>query len=517
MMDAVTSKSEPDVEFNHLVEQLRSGRPLNAKSVEFIETHLSCIFLTERHAYKLMKRVHWDFVDYRTLAARREGCLAELSVNRRTAPDVYLKVEPITYYRNKARVSGEGHVVDYLVKMKRLDETTCLKTLLEEDRLEDKQLDALAMFLTDFYTTLPPETVRAAEYLRHLYRHIEDNHDELCRAEHGLPDALVRRVFAQQTRALRRLELTIQQRISEGRIVDGHGDLRPEHIYFTPSPIAIDAIEFNAEFRQIDAADELAFLAMECEVLGHPAVGQQILATYEQASGDVVAPALLAFYKSYRATVRAKVAALRAKNARPAQQANDLLSAEDYLQRAKDYLPPLPRLIIMRGLMGSGKTTIAGMVARVLEGVRLRSDVIRHDSFGDSTENTEYGSQNYSEKARDHIYEEMLLQSETLLATGKNVVLDATFISAAWIERAIETAHLLRAQPLVIDCVCPPTLAKKRIADRKGDASEARTDLYDQQRRDQEPIPPDVEVIRLDTSAEMDDLTKRIESLKLEV
>lgn len=345
-----------------------SSYPDHPSSVQVIETHISWVFLTDRYAYKLKKPVQFEFLDFSTPELRRSACLDEVRLNKRRAPDVYLAALPITRDSDGTlELNGRGEEIDWVVQMRRLPAKMALDVVLREDRLAPEDAEAIAMHLTDFYARLPPQPLSADVYRQAFDRHIRDNGVALLAA---LPAerTRIRRIQTAQLRYLNVQAELIDDRVAAGRIVDGHGDLRPEHIYLDGRPIVIDCIEFSVELRTVDIADELSFLSMECQHLGDGRLGELVLAKYQRVCKDQIPESLLDFYCSYRALVRAKVALLRSQ-----QQTNDASrpSADvirKYIDLADHYAAALgpPCVLIVGGLMGAGKSTLARKVADAL-------------------------------------------------------------------------------------------------------------------------------------------------------
>ncbi len=457
-------------------------------AVEVIETHISWVFLTERFAFKLKKPVRFDFLDFSTVELRRRACERELKLNRRLAKNVYLDVLPITKdARGSLRLGGIGTPVDWVVKMRRLAADRTLERLATDDELTPRDIQGLANMLATFYVRKAPLTLRAADWRQRLHTHIHDNLHELIRL---LPasETRIRRSHSAQLRYVWLKSHLLDDRVCDGRIVDGHGDSRPEHVYLTTEPLVIDCIEFNDEYRQNDIVDELAFLAMECDGLGIPAVGAALLARYMELSGDVPAHSLVSFYKTYRASVRAKVAAIRAAQVCH-EAACQSRTAIRYLERVDGYLGQLgpPLLIAVGGLMGTGKSTLASALADALPAPLLQTDQIRVDLYGKQDNWAAYSEGRYSKTSRARVYKEMSTRAKRELMSSTTVVLDGTFTSPA--ERTL-LRHIAGdegAKILFIRCECPREEVLVRIGQRLqrgGDLSDARPELYDQQAAD---------------------------------
>jgi len=283
--------------------------PESPQLVEARETHMSWVFLTDHHAYKLKKPVRYDFLDFSTLEKRRLDGEEEVRLNKRLAPDIYLGTVALTLDEaGTIRVGGAGKPIEWLVKMRRLPEVHMLDRRIRRGNVTNQEIRDVALRLAEFYRQCPPVGIDAEIYLCRISDAIEINHRELARREFDLPAATIARVYAAQHTFVTRERALLEARVRGGRILEGHGDLRPEHICLAPDPVVIDCLEFNRELRTVDPADELAFLAMECAYLGAPAVGDLLACTCLAAIGDAPAARLATFYRLYRATMRARLA-----------------------------------------------------------------------------------------------------------------------------------------------------------------------------------------------------------------
>ena len=475
------------------------------RNVELMETHISWIFLTDRYAYKLKKPVRFEFLDYSTPELRHHACLEELRLNRRQAPDVYLAVLPITRDPNgRLAINGHGEEVDWVVQMRRLPSENALNVQLREGRLTSENAEAIARFLANSYSELIPIRLTAGEYRRALERHIRANGAALLDASFA-DVAKVRQAQIAQLRYLSVRADVFDGRVAAGRIVEGHGDLRPEHIYLNGQPIVIDCIEFSEELRNVDIADDLSFLAMECERLGDGDLGNRVMATYQQVGGDRVPATLLAFYRSYRACVRAKVMLLRSeqRSAHRSEQEDELM--RQYIDLAARHAAELgpPMLLIVGGLMGSGKSTLSTELAEAFNIALFSTDRIRRSMLGASQTLASYGEGKYQPDMRNRVYDELLRQAGEALKNGESIILDGTFLTGCLRQQAYRLAERHGAVPLFVHCTCPRPVAYTRIQKRaetgQGE-SEARVELYDLQARDVEPPWADEPYLDVDTT-----------------
>ena len=304
--------------------------PDRPQQVDAIETHMSWVFLTEHYAYKLKKPVRYDFLDFSTVEARQADCAAELSLNRRLAPDVYLGVVPLTLdAAGDLHLDGPGKAVDWLVQMRRLPSERMLDSLLQTGTVSAADIRRLALCLAGFYRTSPPLGMGAVAYRERLAHSVLDTWLALAEPAFGLAETQVDAIHEAQLSFLTHHSALVEARAA--RVAEGHGDLRPEHVCLEDAPVVIDCLEFEREFRLADPADELAFLALECERLGAYEVGEAILAAYAVAANDAPATPLLDFYKSYRACLRAKLAVWHTRD-------HEVPDHDKWLKRAREYL-----------------------------------------------------------------------------------------------------------------------------------------------------------------------------------
>jgi len=277
--------------------------------VDAVETHMSWVFLTDTHAYKLKKPVRYDYLDFSTAEARRLDCEEEVRLNRRLAAEVYLGVMPLVRdAAGRLRLGEAGETVDWLVQMRRLPADRMLDHLLRDGAVDQAEIVQLARRLARFYAAAAAEAIAPATYRQGLAGRIEDNLHELASQEFGLSRSVLERLARLQSDFLQSHAEWFDRRVQQGRIVEGHGDLRPEHVCLLAEPVVIDCLEFKREFRILDPADELGYLALECERLHAPQVGRWLLDAYREASGDAPPEALIHFYQSCRAVLRAKLA-----------------------------------------------------------------------------------------------------------------------------------------------------------------------------------------------------------------
>ena len=304
--------------------------------VEAVETHMSWVFLTDAHAYKLKKPVRYAYLDFSTVEARRLNCEEEVRLNRRLAADVYMGVIPLVLgAEGRLCVGGPGEAVDWLVQMRRLPAERMLDHLIRSGAVKRAEISLLARRLARFYTQAAPHSITPQAYRQSLAERIEANMLELVSPEFGLDRDIPERLARSQLGFLASHAGLFDSRVRQGHIVEGHGDLRPEHVCLLPEPVVIDCLEFNREFRILDPADELGYLAMECERLHAPEVGRWLLESYTGASGDAPPAALLHFYQNCRAVLRAKLAIWHLRDDGRHPQNKWVATALEYLELAR--------------------------------------------------------------------------------------------------------------------------------------------------------------------------------------
>jgi aminoglycoside phosphotransferase family enzyme len=294
----------------------QSYRPVPPEVVRR-ETHMSWVFLAGERVYKLKKPVRFPYLDFSTLGRRERACRAELRLNRRLAPDVYLDVVPLTETREGLALGGEGRAVDWLVCMRQLDERRMLDSLIGARQVQTHQVERLVKVLARFYRGARPTFLPPAVHLADLKQSLAYNRRVLLDRRFALPAGLVRRIDRAQRRFLDRCGSLIAARLRHRRIVDGHGDLRPEHIFIDDEVRIIDCLEFNPRLRIVDPFDEIAYLSLECERLGAPWVGAYLRRRMQSMLRDGPTEALFAFYHCYRATLRARLAIAHLYEAHP--------------------------------------------------------------------------------------------------------------------------------------------------------------------------------------------------------
>lgn len=311
-----------------LAEKVAFLRSLCGAADEAIETHFAWVVLVGDRAYKLRKPVRRDPMNYATLAARRAGAEAEVRLNRRLAPHVYLGIQALMMdAAGRLSLGGNGTVVDWLVEMRRLDRASLLDAVLARGGVEDRSLRGIVELLAAFYADAAPAITDPRTYRERLRVRAQANQVVLETLDRGRA-ALV---YARQCAFLDSNQAILETRIGNGCVVEAHGDLRPEHVLLADPPAVIDCLEFDRDLRILDRAEELSFLELECGRVGAASSGRWLREQCLARLNDAAPVSLLAFYRSLRASNRAKLYALRADEP-------DGLSPDAWRTRAGDYL-----------------------------------------------------------------------------------------------------------------------------------------------------------------------------------
>jgi uncharacterized protein len=307
------------------------------------ETHMSWVFLANGFVYKLKKPVKNNFVDFQRLESRYHNCKEELRLNKRLAPDIYLGLVPLTCDKSgHLSFNKEGEIVDWLVKMKRLPEENMLDNAIRNRTVSQIQLKQAAGLLSEFYKKSPSVIIEPRVYVEKQKGEISGIYRELIKPVYNLPGKQIELLTTGLLKYLSNNSGIFYKRISEGRIIEAHGDLRPEHICLAHEPAIIDCLEFNHDLRILDVAEELSFLSMECEMLGDPSAGKIFLETYISLASDQIPGSLIIFYKIKKACLRCYLVIRHILEIAYKDDTKWITKANHYLELAKLYLKQLP-------------------------------------------------------------------------------------------------------------------------------------------------------------------------------
>ena len=470
------------------------------------ETHSGVVFLVGDRAIKLKKPVDLGFLDFRQPAVRRACCRREVELNRRLAPDVYLGVGEF--------VGPDPLDTESLVLMRRMPDSRRLSTLVREGAPVIDDVDRIARTVAAFHAAaartpvISDQGTRAAIQRRWA--------DSLAQVDPLAADTVGRRRFVEIAELVGEFlagrEPLFARRIATGRIVDGHGDLIGDDIFcLADGPRILDCLEFDDSLRYVDGLDDICFLAMDLERLGAPGLGRRLVAHYADLAGDPAPVSLRHHFIAYRAFVRTKVGCLRFEQGDPAGAAESVEYADITIRHLR---AGVVRLLLVGGLPGSGKTTIAGMVADRLGAVVLATDRLRKELSGIaplSRAARPYRSGLYDPNHTDRAYTELLRRAERLLGEGESVVLDASWTDRRWRDRAVQLAARVSARMNQIECWAPPNVRRDRLERRPAGLSDADPSIADRMARDADPWPVAIRLTTTEPAARtLGELLRRI-------
>ncbi|MBI5505574.1 MAG: AAA family ATPase [Deltaproteobacteria bacterium] len=476
--------------------------PSSSAGIERIDTHISHVFLTGTRAYKFRRPVKLAFLDFSRADERARDCLRELVLNRRLSPDVYLGVAPLRRSAGRCCVgacadalSATPDVVEHCVVMRRLERGRDLHTLLAAGSIQARHIDAIAATMAVFHAAHGlgvPAPFPACDWLETTTGPARANFDALLSVDPAIVDhARVREARELAERFASERSADFEERRRRGRVVDGHGDLHTEHIWFETDqspPLIVDCLEFREDFRRIDAASDVAFLAMDLTYRGYPDLASRFLRRYARDSGDFHLFSVVDYFAGYRALVRAKVAALVAGDASmsAAQRSGAASSVRRHLELGMTLLAPRRpgATLLICGLIGSGKTTVAEVLADLLGAVVISSDRVRKSRAGlapDQSLRTEHGQGAYREDRRAQVYADLLAEARPVVRSGRTVILDATHAKRDWREQARIWAVGEGSPCSLVEVKADESDALARLRERAvrgGDASDAGPELY---------------------------------------
>jgi aminoglycoside phosphotransferase family enzyme/predicted kinase len=473
--------------------------PRPVARVELRQTHISLLFFADDRVYKVRKPVDLGFLDFTTLERRRRDCDDEVRLNRRLAKGVYLGVVPITRGGDgRLCVGGEGAAVEWAVEMVRLPAERMLASLLDRGEVDNQQMNAIAALLAGFHASAATGA-GVDEYgsPAAIAANVAQNFDQLGGFVDPEPLAPGRPLAAWtplqhsflRERAQSHLDghrPLLERRVREGRIREGHGDLHAEHLCFTAEGLVVfDCVEFSRALRCGDVAADLAFLAMDLDYRGYPGFAGYLVKRYAAVTGDAELPALEAFYKGYRALVRAKVSVLTAADpaVEESQQRELVRKAMRYVQLAAAYELP-PAMILTCGLPACGKSWLARHLAGPLRAAVLHSDVRRKRLSGiapTARRREAYGEGLYAPEMKAATYRSLLDDALASLRAGHSVIVDATFSKREYRAPFAEAAARLGLSCYVLHVSAPEAVIRERLERRELDAreaSDANLDVY---------------------------------------
>jgi uncharacterized protein len=494
--------------------------PVPPPQVELIQTHISYVFVAGAYVYKLKKPVRFSFIDCTSLDQRRHLCAEEIRLNRRLAPEVYLGMFPIFRAGADFELGEEGanpgEVADYVVKMRRLPAERTLDRMLARGEAGRDTIRALAVVIVNFHRDT--SSTHAAKYgsAAAVWRRIVG---ELKEVEpfvgHTVSAEQVRTINDYCRGFVAAHWKMLNTRAETGRVREGHGDLRCEHICIEDGKISIfDCVEFSERLRTCDIASEVAFLAMDLDRFGRSDLADELVGAIAQSIPDDQLPLLMPFYKCYRAIIRGVVESLRSRQAEVGEQerAAAIALAHRYFALACEYASnATPAVIVVCGLSGSGKSTLARALHHrfglpIISSDRTRkalSSIPAEASAADA-----YHSGIYADVITQATYASIHDEAQRVLEAS-GVILDATYQDPAHRKAALDLAARLKAPILFIECSADDVEVRRRLIERQTaghNPSDATVEVYLRQQQDFVPLAeiPAANHLMVDTAQSLD-------------
>jgi hypothetical protein len=482
-----------------------------AQPVKRIDTHAAAVFLAGPDAYKVKKAVRFPFMDQSTLERRHQACLAEIAVNRHFTAALYLGVLPITRQHDLLALGGEGVPVEWVVHMRRFDETRTLDLVAERGELSPAILIEIGHLIADSHRRAPVKDGRAA--MDSLAGVIEETLDELVDAPSLFPVEATRSLAARMREHFRATQPLLAKRAASGCVRRCHGDLHLRNIVLLENgPALFDAMEFDEAIATIDIFYDLAFALMDLWERGLFGEANTLFNRYLWASDDLAASleglAALPLFLSLRAAVLAKIAAIRFRQVDHAETTRQ--EALRYFEAGTALLAPCDRMLIgVGGLSGSGKTTLAAAMAPAIGrppgAVHLRSDILRKRRFGVG-EFERLPDAAYTRQVTDEVFADLRAFAERALAAGHSVIVDAVHRTAPERDLLAAVADRVGCRFVGLWLDAPTPILLNRVWGRRHDASDATAAIV----REQADIPlTEVGWQRLDATLAVDELTAR--------
>lgn len=523
-----------------LVGDLARAAAHGGEPVEVLQTHISWLYLTPSRVVKLRKAVRLSFLDFGTRALRDADCLREVRLNRRLAPDVYLGVAPVEAGPGGYRVGavGEGLAAaeggaaapEHAVVMRRLPAGRDALSLLEAGALAPAHVDAVARLLARFHAGVGlgrPAPFAPGAWRDLVARPMGENLASLRETRPaGVEPEAIARVEAAFGARLGEAAGRLEVRRVEGRAVDGHGDVHLQHVWFegeADAPLLVDCIEFSDNLRRIDAASEVAFLAMDLAYRSRDDLAARFLRRYAEASDDFGLFGVVGLYAGYRAAVRAKVAGLAAAEPEvpEAQRRAAAASAVRHLALAERLLAPARPgpVVLVCGTVGSGKSTAAEALADRLGGVVVSSDRTRKRLAGlapGDRAGAAAGGGIYTDEWTERTYAALLERAEPVVTSGRPALLDATWASSRQRAAARAFAERAGADAWLVEVRCGEATALERLARRAReglDPSDAGPELLARSRARFEPADEWPPPRRLALDSDAPDPSARLDTL----
>ncbi len=469
--------------------------------VKLLQTHVSFLFITDNFVYKIKKPVDFGFLNFTTLDRRRFYCGEEVRLNSRLSPEIYLGVVELRESPEGPIFGGDGRIIDYAVKMKRLPEERMLQRLLADGLIGEDEVKRIAGTIGKFHCTAArSEDINNYGSIPAIKRNWDENFQQaaefvnltLSKKDLGFITRWVEDFIAKN-------EELLNSRIANGFIRECDGDLHMENICLTDKVYIFDCIEFNRRFSCSDTAADIAFLLMDLDFLQRQDLSVMLANKYMAVTGDRELPLLVDFYKVYRAFIRGKVESFRLNDPNIPDEEKEAARerATRYFRLARSYIlrqKLSPTLLITCGLMGSGKSSIANALSFELGLETATADAVRKKIAGISpyqhSENA-FSQGIYTPDWNSATYGELLNLAEQALRNNQSIIIDATFRRGEDRNAFRSLAERLHAKFHIIEISCSEKTIKDRLNTRRyqpKEISDGNWALFAMQKKEFEPV-----------------------------
>lgn len=454
--------------------------------IKLIQTHVSYVLLTGDYAYKLKKAVNFGFLDYSTLELREHFCRQELEMNKRGAAEIYLEVLPITQTDNKLELGGSGTTVEYTLKMCQFPQDNLLINLFQQGKLTEEMVENLGRLVAQFHRKCPTnDYVLSFGEVAKVRQAFDENYEQTAKYI-GLAQTQEQfdatREFTDNFFATK--QEVLASRVKKGWIRECHGDLHLGNICLWHDKILLfDCIEFNEPFRFVDVMYDVAYGVMNFLVGNRPDLANAYLNTYLEESGDWEGLQILPLYVSRQAYVRAKITSflLDDPGVPAADKEQAKVTASQYYKMAFDCTKlGQGSLVMMSGVSGSGKSTVAKKIACQNNAIHIRSDAVRKHLAGVSL-SERGGDELYTPEMIQRTYARLLELGVLLASVGYSVILDAKYDRQSLRKPVIAAAEKHHLPLQILHCTAPESILRDRLNSRTADISDATANLLTNQ------------------------------------
>jgi uncharacterized protein len=465
------------------------------KNIQLVQTHASYVFLTGKYAYKIKKSVDYGFLDYSTLAKRKYFLETELRLNQQIAPELYLQVIAISKQDNRLVLGGVENIIEYTLRMHQFSQENLFSNLLEAGKLSRDRFRELGRVVAQFHNqAATSEYISGFGTVEKIQAAFEENYRQSqkyigvvqTQGQFTATKAYSDAFFAER-------ENLLLARVKQQKIKECHGDLHLNNICLWQDQIRLfDRIEFNEFFRFVDTMYDVAFTVMDLEARHKPEFANLFLNSYLENTGDWEGLLVLPLYLSRQAYVRAKVNSflLDDPQVSESQRKSAQQLARNYYRQASQFTQAKSgKLILMSGLSGSGKSTVASTLARKIGAIQIRSDAVRKHLAGIPLDQPGTDAI-YTASISQKTYDRLLELGVKLAQAGYAVILDAKYDRQAWRQPVVAQAQEQNILLQILHCTAPMTVLRDRLNQRQGDISDAGVALINSQMAQAESFTP---------------------------